>query len=257
MEIGQHIAALDGDGRLLLDAARASGLDACVPTCPGWRVRDLLAHVHYVHRWATAYVAGALTEMVPEPDETELLAGAPPDHALLASVEEGHLALVRALAGAPADVRCWTFLPAPSPLAMWARRQAHETAIHRVDAELAAGRSPAAFDPGFAADGVDELLFGFLGRAQPPAEEEEEEEEGVLGTIGLEASDRPERWNLRLMTDRVETTHAITGCELQVRATAADIYLLLWNRPPLSEPDITGAVDLLDAWHERIRVSWS
>ena len=36
-------------------------------------------------------------------------------------------------------VRCWTFLPAPSPLAFWARRQAHETAIHRADAQLAAG----------------------------------------------------------------------------------------------------------------------
>jgi len=252
MEIGQHIAALDSDGRLLLDAARASGLDASVPTCPSWRVRDLLAHVHYVHRWATAYVADALTEMVPEPEETELLAGAPPDDALLASVQEGHLALIRALADAPADVRCWTFLPAPSPLAMWARRQAHETAIHRVDAELAAGRSPTAFDPGFAADGVDELLFGFLGRAQPPTKEK-----AVLGTIGLEASDGPERWSLRLMTDRVETTRAITGCELRVRATAADIYVLLWNRPPSSEPDMTGAVDLLDAWRERVRVTWS
>lgn len=252
MEIGQYITALDRDGRLMIDAARASGLDASVPTCPGWRVRDLLAHVHYVHRWATAYVAGALTEMVPEPDETELLAGAPPDDALLGSVEEGHRALVRALADAPADVRCWTFLPAPSPLAMWARRQAHETAIHRVDAELAAGRSPAAFDPAFAADGIDELLFGFLGSAQPSTKGE-----AVLGTIGLEARDRPERWSLRLMTDRVETTRAITGCELQVRATAADIYVLLWNRPPSSEPDITGAVDLLDSWRERIRVSWS
>ena len=39
----------------------------------------------------------------------------------------------------PPTCECWTFLPAPSPLAMWARRQAHETAIHRVDAELAAG----------------------------------------------------------------------------------------------------------------------
>lgn len=35
-------------------------------------------------------------------------------------------------------VDCWTFLDAPSPLAFWARRQAHETAIHRADAQLAA-----------------------------------------------------------------------------------------------------------------------
>jgi uncharacterized protein (TIGR03083 family) len=252
VEVGEHIGALDRDGRLLLDAARASGLDAPVPTCPDWRVRDLLAHVHYVHRWAAAYVADALTEMVPEPDEAELLAIAPPDDALLARMEESHAELVRALASAPADLFCWTFLPAPSPLAMWARRQAHETAIHRVDAELAAGRSPTAFDPGFAADGIDELLLGFLGRVQPPANVE-----AVLGTIGLEASDRPERWSIRLTTVDVDTTRGITSCELRVRATAADLYLLLWNRPPSCAPDLTGTVELLDAWRERIRISWS
>jgi uncharacterized protein (TIGR03083 family) len=252
VEIGEYIDALDSDGRLLLDAAKASGFDSPVSTCPGWRMRDLLAHVGYVHRWAARYVAEALTEMVPEPEEAEVLACPPPDDALLALVVEGHSALVRVLAGAPTDLRCWTFLPAPSPLAMWARRQAHETAIHRVDAELAAGRFPTAFDPKFAADGVDELLLGFLGDAQPLASEEAD-----LGTIGLEASDRPERWSVHLTTGRVETMHGITSCDLHVRSTAADLYLLLWNRPPSSALDVTGAVQLLDTWRERIRVSWS
>lgn len=252
MEIGPLIEALDSDGRLLVEAAKDAGLDAAVPTCPGWQVRDLLAHVHYVHRWAAGYIVGALTEMVPEPKEAELLAGAPVDDVLLAQVEEGHGALVRALAGAPADLSCWTFLPAPSPLAMWARRQAHETAIHRVDAELAARHPPTPFDPTFAADGVDELLLAFLGRAQSSTGEEP-----VFGTIGLEASDRPERWSVRLTADRVETMRNITDSDLHVRATASDLYLLLWNRPPSSEPDLSGAVNLLDVWRERIRVSWS
>ena len=34
-------------------------------------------------------------------------------------------------------MRCFAFLPAPSPLAFWARRQAHETGIHRADVESA------------------------------------------------------------------------------------------------------------------------
>jgi len=76
---------------------------------------------------------------------------------------------VSVLAAADPAVRCWTFLPAPSPLAFWARRQAHETAIHRADAQLAAAAagSGADLDPfpaGLAADGVDELLMGFGGR---------------------------------------------------------------------------------------------
>ena len=66
----------------------------------------------------------------------------PPDAELAAGSRQGCAALADALAAAPADLECWTFLRAPSPLAMWARRQAHETAIHRVDAELAAGAAP-------------------------------------------------------------------------------------------------------------------
>ena len=72
--------------------------------------------------------------------------------------------LADALAAAPDDLECWTFLPAPSPRAMWARRQAHETAIHRVDAELAAGTPVWRCDAAFAADGVDELLTCFVPR---------------------------------------------------------------------------------------------
>src|SRR5262249_60086760 len=63
----------------------------------------------------------------------------------------------------------WTFLEAPSPVAFWARRQAHETAIHRVDADQAAAGAGKAgggapFTPRFAADGIDELIMGFVGR---------------------------------------------------------------------------------------------
>ena len=43
---------------------------------------------------------------------------------------------------------------------VWARRQAHETAIHRYDAESASG-DVNGFDLDFAVDGIDEILVGF------------------------------------------------------------------------------------------------
>src|SRR4051812_19574241 len=39
--------------------AGQAGLEASVPTCPGWTVRDLLVHQGMVHRWAAANVAGS------------------------------------------------------------------------------------------------------------------------------------------------------------------------------------------------------
>jgi hypothetical protein len=47
---------------------------------------------------------------------------------------------------------------------MWARRQAHETAIHRFDAESATS-SVSGFDPTFASDGIGEILTAMAPRA--------------------------------------------------------------------------------------------
>ena len=185
MGTAEHVKSLDREGQLLVAAARSAGVHAPVPSCPGWEVRDLLAHIGFVHRWAARYVAEGLTEMVEEPDEAEMVPAAPSDDTIISWVADGHAALVEVLSSAPPDVQCWTFLPAPSPLAFWARRQAHETAVHRVDAELAAGGPPTPVDPAFAVDGTDEVLLGFFARPRRG---------GALdvspGTIGLEADRR-------------------------------------------------------------------
>jgi uncharacterized protein (TIGR03083 family) len=169
MEIADHIACLRSEGELLAEAAERTGLSTPVPTCPGWRLRDLLAHLGFVHRWAWSYVSEGRTDMSSEPGEEEIIRLAPADESLVGWFRDGHARLVSGLAAADPAVCCWTVLPAPTPLASWARRQAHETAIHRADAQLAAaaagvGADLDPFPPGLAADGVDELLMGFGGR---------------------------------------------------------------------------------------------
>ena len=88
-------------------------------------------------------------------------------------------------------------LATPSPLAFWARRQAHETAIHRVDAELAHG-AVTPFDADFAADGVDELIMGFFGRGTA---------DPVAGprTLQVVAADAGQQWQATLTPDGART----------------------------------------------------
>src|SRR5882724_11411141 len=170
MELATHIAHLTSDGAQLATAAEHAGLDAAVPTCPDWTVRDLVQHIGRVHRWAGTLVRDARTTPPQSDDE---LATPPGDVSLVDWYREGHADLLQVLSEAPADVDCWSFLPAPTPLRFWARRQSHETAVHRVDAERAAGLA-SSVDPQFAADGIDELLYGFFARpggrlvADPP-----------------------------------------------------------------------------------------
>src|SRR2546425_8335746 len=125
----EHVAALRREGELLGATAARTDLDTPIPTCPGWRMRDLIGHIGDVHRWAAAHVA----ERRADPIRTvrEVAGPLPEDAGLIDWFYEGHKLLVRTLETADPDVVCWSFLPAPSPVAFWARRQAHETRIRR------------------------------------------------------------------------------------------------------------------------------
>ena len=81
MEVATHIEALRREGELMAAATAVADADAAVPTCPEWRVRDLVRHTGGVHRWATGYVADARTE-VWDIDLDDVVGSWPEDSAL-------------------------------------------------------------------------------------------------------------------------------------------------------------------------------
>jgi uncharacterized protein (TIGR03083 family) len=247
METAEFIDILDREGRALADAAAEAGTDAKVLTCPGWAVRDLLRHTGAVHRWATSFVAEGRTGFHPVQEPPEL-----DDEALREWFRVGHRRLVDTLAGASADVRCWQFLPGSTPLAFWARRQAHETAVHRVDAESARGRDleeiGKEFTAEFAADGIDELLRGFHARDRSGVRSE------APRTLRVRATDTSDAvWSVRVSSEPPVTLRGADGpADCEVSGPAALLYLSLWNRLPL--PPVTGDTALATLWREKSAV---
>ncbi len=242
MQIAQHIAELDRQGKALAAAAERAGIDATVPPCPDWRVADLLEHTGGVHHWAAAHVregAGC--------NERDLVP-APATGVLDWYVAE-HAALVTALREAPADIDSWTFLPAPSPLAFWARRQAHEAAIHRADAEAAAGTRPT-YPTEFAADGIDELVAGFLARrrgrlvSDPPR------------SLLIAPTDSPRRWHFTIGPDGRTVSREPAPADCTVAGSASEIYLLLWNRGSRERVVVAGDLAVLDLWRDLAHITW-
>lgn len=128
-------------------------LDAPVPTCPGWSVADLVRHVAevYLHKVECMRLGHA-----PDPW--------PPDTAaepVLPLLDRAYAALTAEFdARAPGDT-AYTWYPPDQTVAFWLRRMAQETAVHRVDAELATG-APSAVPDDVAVDGVDEFLTEFF-----------------------------------------------------------------------------------------------
>ncbi|MFI9803848.1 maleylpyruvate isomerase family mycothiol-dependent enzyme [Streptomyces sp. NPDC052301] len=243
METADFLQTLDREGRLLAAAAAEAGTDAKVPTCPEWQVRDLLRHTGAVHRWAAAFVADGRAEPRPLGEAPDL------DGAELVTwYRDSHRLLVDTLAAAPDDVECWTFLPAPSPspLAFWTRRQAHETTVHRHDAEAARGGSPSPVATDFAVDGIDELLRGFHAR---PRSRVRTEGTRVLRVRAVDAG-ADAVWTVRLTAEPPVTVRAATGeAEAELSGAADQLYLALWNRVPL--PSATGDQSLAALWREK------
>lgn len=121
-----------------------------------WRVRDVVAHLGGVHRWATRI----LTE--------RSMAGPGFKKSPLDGIElcewfdEGAQLLLETLRGTELSAPCPNFNPgSASTVEWWARRQAHEATVHRWDVESAQD-CLSSIAPSVAADGVDEFLDVFV-----------------------------------------------------------------------------------------------
>ncbi len=241
MEFEQYLHALQSQGRLLADSARQPSLQAAVPSCPGWTVARLLGHVTKVHHWATAILRDG------RPDGFEF--PVPADTELFEVYDTGLQAVLDRLRATPDRATVWTYLPAPSGKLFWARRMAHETAIHRVDAQLAAGFGVADFDPEFAVDGIDELLAGSAARfdrSRLPGDR----------TISLTPLDSNAAWTLTVGPQLISgRPKAIDDADLSVFGLASDLYRWVWNRAGSDDVSLRGDLSLADRWREDFRIT--
>jgi uncharacterized protein (TIGR03083 family) len=234
-----HLARLRAEGERLGQVAASTPLDASVPACPGWDMDALLRHIGDVHRWAAAIVRDRIQER-PRIDST----GPDDRDGLLAWYGEGHAQLLAALAASNADEVFWTWAPAPNPQAFWARRQSHETAIHRLDAEQAAG-TPTPFPAAAAADGIDELLTLVSLRAAVP--------DGGGRRLHIAPTDAPCEWQVELGAQRLVIKLDEPGGDCSVRGPASDLLALVMNRRDAAGLEVAGDEDVLRAWRASVR----
>jgi uncharacterized protein (TIGR03083 family) len=255
MELEAYLEQLRADADLIADVVADVGPDAAVPTCPEWRLRDLIWHLGGVQRWATTIVATPIRE--PYDVELEEVVGQwPADSDLASWFVDGAARLVDTLASAPPHLDCWTFLAAESPRAMWSRRQAHESAIHRLDAELSrANTDLVGVAAAFAADGVDELLTSFIVRPKTRLRS------AVERTLAISCTDRPESWLVRIaneptVTARRPDASATSNASCAMHAPASILYEVLWSRRPIVDVAVTGDASVAQLFVDSVHVRW-
>ena len=200
------------------------GLDAPVPWVPEWRARDLIGHLGTVHRWATSIVRAGTTE----PPTAGSQQTSPHDENLLEWYETGLVELVATLRTVPPDTPAWHMSPtAEKVAASWARRQAHELAVHRLDLEVAAGVQLSPVEADLAEDGVDELLTVVV-----PRWAHTEPLISADATVGVGCTDTRRSWSVSVVRGQVTVLPERTGTEdACVEGTATHLLLHLWGRP--------------------------
>jgi hypothetical protein len=213
LPLAQHLEGLRTAMVAFVRYADRAGLEAPVPTCPGWVVRDLVAHQGSAHRTAAALVRHE------QPGPVDPVEGDPVEW-----LRDGAIELVEAVTRS-AD---------RSP---WARHACHQTTIHAVDALGAAlGRAPHPsetwIDAAIAADGIDEALARTATR---PGSRLHADADAVLVVAPEDVAD----WWLVRVGPRPAVVDRGTGArpdlpvaDWEVRGPATQTYLALWDRCP-------------------------
>ncbi|MFT4127839.1 MAG: maleylpyruvate isomerase family mycothiol-dependent enzyme [Gordonia sp. (in: high G+C Gram-positive bacteria)] len=237
----EWLAAIRDEGAAFASIP-TSGLAQPVPTCPGWDVADLVAHLGGIHRWVIGKVTGVTGPRRPEDTGPGLLDW------YAASLQ----AMLEVLESRDPDAPAATFV-GQKTVAFWLRRQAHEIAVHRYDADTAL--RPGAERPiaaGLAADGVDEWLGLFaprfleLGDGVP--------EPLVGATLQLSGTDVPHaHWHITVTPDALVWERIRADAAVEVTGGASDLELALWHRRPLAELPTVGdaalAATIIDLIH--------
>lgn len=242
MDHKSYLAHIEEQADALRAAAVAAGPEARVPTCPEWTVHDLVSHIGGVHSWVCAALG-----LTPG-DERPAWPRSPEGWAdVLDWWDESRAAMLAGLHDDPAKP-AWGFVPGMGSVGWWARRQAHETAIHRLDAEHALDDSVPTlmYNSELAADGIDEVIATMsplrAKMKRPPL--------AVEGTLLVHAADAGRAWVMHAEQGQLDVRpvqDAAIDSDASLVGTADSVYRAAWKRP--STAIASGRVELLDAIH--------
>ena len=239
MEKDEYLAAIESDSEKLLSAAASVPQDNPVAVCPGWTIRDLVAHQGKVWGIAAANVSAAASEFTPPADPT------PPDEPgkLFEWAASVRATMLEALAAADPQDSAWTFAENNQTAGFWRRRMASETMLHRWDAQSVALDIDPLY-PNHAADGIDEYLeVGLLYSSSRP------DRTYPSQSLHLHCTDTVGEWTV-IGDDgpNVTVTKEHAKGDAAVRGQAEEVLLWVWGRP--GQVEIFGDEQVANTWQE-------
>jgi uncharacterized protein (TIGR03083 family) len=240
MDYATFVEHVRADGSKLADAADGN-ITAAVPSCPGWTVRDLVAHVAqvYEHKIECTRLGRA-----PEPWPPEWPGADEP----VPWFRDAHARLLEMFAQSESTTPSATWWPPDQTVGFWARRMAQETAVHRVDAELASG-DPTPIDAELATDGVDEILKIML-----EGDWSDDADEAMTGQrVAVSTGGRA--WQVVLDREAVSVSEGGGEGDARVTGDASNVLLWLWGRVGDDQVERSGDAETLRLMRTRLTMA--
>lgn len=242
-----YFAVIEGEAARIM-AAYAADPAGAVPWSTRWTVNTVARHVAGSH-----HVVAQIIEDRPTADfgrYDTLDQPAKGDPAFPAWFAAGTEALVTHCRVSPPAEACWSPFPGGSgSVAFWTRHMAHETLVHRWDAEAGAGIAGPGMDPVVAADAIDEFVDVLVpatrvlhGSPAGPA-------------IRIACTDADHEWYLDFAQAGQSAVHREpTDVALTLRGGAESLLLVLWGRLDTGRAGvgIEGDHDVLARWGELV-----
>jgi uncharacterized protein (TIGR03083 family) len=236
------LAALRSEVPAFRSAVAEADPAAPVPSCPEWTVGQLIGHLARQYEWVAGHVVRGVTT---PPDELDPPG---PDTATLAEFDAAYANLLTRFDALDPEMPAWNWAPQAKRVAFWQRRMAHDTALHRWDAQMATHGLTEPLEAKLAADGVSEVLDTIrpAGRGRRRADRH--------GMVALTATDLGHTWHVRLRESGgvalLDTDTLLDDDDLHERAVAAghasDLQLALWGRIGFDVLVLTGEQALLE-----------
>jgi uncharacterized protein (TIGR03083 family) len=225
METTRLRVSLDREFHLLRAAIAGAERTAKVPCCPDWTADQLAHHVAqtYLHKVECIRLGSFPEDWPPrdlDPDPVGVL-------------DEQYAALTASFDAHEAADPAATWHEPDRTVGFWIRRMAHETVIHRVDAEQVAGLELAPIEEDIALDGIDEFLRLFIGyfSTRYPEEYGSALREPDRRPLAVSAGGR--RWTLTTSESGVEVEEgaaAAASAAVTVSGQPSQVLLWLWAR---------------------------
>lgn len=233
-----YLSVIDTESARLIDAV-AGRLADPVSHCGEWTMRGLAAHVGFVWTVAVTNVAAGIDSPTRPGDDAQ----APDDDAeITAWLQARRAKLLDTLGDADPDDTAWGFA-GDLTAGFWQRRMAHETTIHRWDAEFAAGGDVASIDGEIARDGIDEYTTVGLRFSSAKPERDYPSE-----SLHLHRTDGEGEWMfVGDGSGGVVVTAEHGKGDAAVRGSAENLLLWIWGRPVVGL-ELFGDADVARRW---------